>query len=58
MERDPKVAVFVSSTIDDFSDLRSALKVWLEEFGLTVYLSEFNDVGRRPEHDSSSHASS
>ena len=43
--------VFVSSTIVDFRDLRSAIKFWLEELGLQVRLSEFNDFVRRPEHD-------
>src|SRR5215213_10119258 len=43
------VTVFVSSTIDDLRDLRSALKVWLEELGLDVRMSEFNDFGREPE---------
>lgn len=35
--------IYVSSTIYDFSDLRSALKYWLEEFGFEVQMSEFND---------------
>ena len=43
--------VFVSSTILDFRDLRSAIKFWLEELGLQVRLSEFNDFVRRPEDD-------
>jgi hypothetical protein len=43
--------VFVSSTIVDFRDLRSAIKFWLEELGLQVRLSEFNDFVRRPEQD-------
>jgi hypothetical protein len=33
--------VFLSSTIYDFSDLRSALKYWLEEAGYNVAASEF-----------------
>lgn len=41
--------VFVSSTIHDFRDLRSALKYWLEELGLDVRMSEFNDFTRQPE---------
>jgi hypothetical protein len=41
--------VFISSTISDFRDLRSALKFWLEELGLRVLLSEFNDFDRRPD---------
>lgn len=35
--------VFVSSTIYDFSDLRSALKFWLSEMGFDAQLSEHND---------------
>lgn len=35
--------IFISSTIYDFKDLRSALKFWLEELGYNVQLSEFND---------------
>lgn len=35
--------VFVSSTIYDFSDLRSALKYWLGEMGFNAQLSEYND---------------
>lgn len=35
--------VFVSSTIYDFSDLRSALKFWLSEMGFDAQLSEYND---------------
>jgi hypothetical protein len=35
--------VFVSSTIFDFEDLRSALKHWLEGQGYEVLLSETND---------------
>lgn len=34
---------FISSTIYDFRDLRSALKFYLEEQGCTVLASEFND---------------
>jgi hypothetical protein len=35
--------VFLSSTIYDFADLRSALKFWLEELGYEVNASECND---------------
>lgn len=35
--------VFVSSTIYDFCDLRSALKYWLGEMGFDAQLSEYND---------------
>ena len=38
-----KPVVFISSTIYDFSDLRSALKYWLREMGFNAQLSEFND---------------
>jgi hypothetical protein len=41
--------VFVSSTISDFKDLRSALKFWLEELGCEARLSEFNDFQRPPD---------
>ncbi len=44
--------VFVSSTIYDFRDLRSALKHWLEEFGFTVVMSEFNDFPQQPVQNS------
>ena len=35
--------IFISSTIYDFLDLRSALKYFLEQQGCTVLASEFND---------------
>jgi hypothetical protein len=35
--------VFVSSTVRDLGDLRSAVKFWLEESGYTVYTSEATD---------------
>jgi hypothetical protein len=35
--------VFLSSTIHDFKDLRSALKYYLEEQGCVVLASEYND---------------
>lgn len=38
-----KPKVFISSTIYDFRDLRSALKYYLESFGYEVLLSEYND---------------
>jgi hypothetical protein len=38
-----KPKVFISSTIHDFKDLRSALKYWLEQLGYRVFLSEYND---------------
>jgi Domain of unknown function (DUF4062) len=44
-----KPRVFVSSTIRDFGDLRSALKYWLEELGLDVRMSEYVDFERSAE---------
>ena len=41
--------VFVSSTIYDFRDPRSALKWWLEQMGCEVRMSEFTDFNRPPE---------
>jgi len=38
-----KPRVFISSTIHDFADLRSALKYWLEEAGCYVQMSEYAD---------------
>jgi hypothetical protein len=35
--------IFISSTINDFKDLRSSLKYYLDELGYQVLLSEFND---------------
>ena len=35
--------IFVSSTIYDFQDLRSALKYWVQEYGYETQLSEYND---------------
>lgn len=38
-----KPTIFISSTIYDFTDLRSALKYWLDEMGFAAQLSEYND---------------
>lgn len=38
-----KPTIFISSTIYDFQDLRSALKYWLDENGFETQLSEYND---------------
>ena len=38
-----KPTFFISSTVYDFRDLRSALKFYLEELGYQVYASEYND---------------
>lgn len=43
---------FLSSTIYDFRDLRSAIKYSLEERGCRVLASEFNDFGAKSEHHS------
>lgn len=40
---DTQPTVFISSTVYDFRDLRTALKFWLEELGYRVLLSEQND---------------
>ena len=47
-----KPKVFLSSTIYDFRDLRSALRVWLEEYGFEVLASDFNDFRQSPERNS------
>ena len=41
MNNTPKV--FISSTVYDFKDIRSALKFYLEEHGYIVYTSESSD---------------
>jgi len=41
-----KPTFFISSTIFDFSDLRSTIKWWLEENNYTVNASEFNDFDK------------
>jgi len=41
-----KPNVFISSTIYDFVDMRSALKYWLEEAGYAVQLSNHSDFGK------------
>jgi hypothetical protein len=38
-----KPSIFVSSTIHDFKDLRSAIRYYLASLGYDVFLSEFND---------------
>lgn len=43
------VRIFLSSTIYDFRDLRSALRFWLEELGYVVLMSEVTDFERRPD---------
>lgn len=48
----PQPKVFVSSTIYDFHDLRSALKLWLEEYGYEVLMSDVNDFPQLPDKNS------
>ncbi len=47
-----KPRVFISSTVYDFQDLRSALKYWLTELGIEVLLSEHNDFPKNLEENS------
>jgi len=42
-----KPRIFISSTIYDFKDLRSAMKFYLENYGYEVLLSEFNDFTKK-----------
>lgn len=44
--RESAPRVFVSSTISDFADLRSATRYWLEAQGCHVSMSEFTDFER------------
>ena len=44
--------VFVSSTIYDFADMRSALKYWLGEMGFRAQLSEYNDFQKNLNNNS------
>ncbi|SOE87728.1 protein of unknown function [Burkholderia sp. YR290] len=41
-----KPTIFISSTVYDFRDLRSALKFYLEDLGYIVNMSEFTDFER------------
>jgi len=47
-----KPSVFISSTVYDLQDLRSALKFWLEELGYEVMLSEYNDFPKEADKNS------
>lgn len=47
-----KPIIYISSTIYDFQDLRSALKYWLEQLGYEVMLSDFNDFSKPLEQNS------
>lgn len=44
-----RIRVFVSSTIRDLRDVRSALKFWLGSLDFDVVLSEYTDFDRRPD---------
>ncbi|MBA4066175.1 MAG: hypothetical protein C0501_21165, partial [Isosphaera sp.] len=44
--------VFVSSTVHDLKDLRSALRYWLGEWGFCSRFSEFNDFPQLPDLNS------
>jgi len=46
-----KPSIFISSTVCDFQDLRSALKYHLEELGFSVQLSEYADFEKPIEPD-------
>jgi len=50
--RSDRPRVFISSTIHDFRDLRSALKYWLEGLDLQVMLSEVNDFAKSGDDNS------
>jgi len=41
--------VFISSTVRDLGDLRSATKYWLEQLGFEVQASDFADFEHRPD---------
>lgn len=43
--------VFISSTVADLRDVRSALRFWLEQAGYDVQLSEYNDFTRDVDSD-------
>ncbi|MEX2245590.1 MAG: DUF4062 domain-containing protein [Dehalococcoidia bacterium] len=45
----PRPRVFLSSTIPDFRDLRSALKFWFEELGFEVQASDYPDFEHAPD---------
>jgi hypothetical protein len=52
LPRSDRPRVFISSTIHDFRDLRSALKYWLEEWDFEVMLSEANDFAKSGDDNS------
>ena len=47
-----KPNVFISSTVYDFKDMRSAIKYWLEEAGYDVQLSEYGDFDKNSSQNS------
>jgi hypothetical protein len=52
MPHNNQPSVFISSTIYDFGDLRSALKYWLVERGCSPLMSEYNDFPKALESNS------
>jgi Domain of unknown function (DUF4062) len=50
--RSDRPRVFISSTVHDFRDLRSALKYWLEGWDFDVMLSEVNDFAKSGDDNS------
>ena len=50
-ERQTRPRIFLSSTVQDFEDLRSALKFWLEELGFDVQASNYPDFEHAPDSD-------
>jgi len=47
--RTERPRVFISSTIPEFSDLRSAIRFWFEESGFEVQTFEISDFEHRPD---------
>ena len=45
----PRLVAPCRFTVYDFLDLRSALKLWLEEYGYDVLMSEFDDCTQVPD---------
>lgn len=44
--------VFVSSTVYDFRDFRTAIKFWLEQHGYEVRMSDYTDFPQQPDKNS------
>ncbi len=51
MNRNARPRLFISSTVQDFEDLRSALKFWLGEIGFDVQVSNYPDFEHAPAAD-------